>query len=203
MTKNIFDSIFDNEILPFIDEIQQNNSLVIKKDIETCKEAIYKEYLALRGCLKETVFGDRETDKLMDRHKIASCICGAFLKVSVFNKTLMIQRIQKQKERIEAYFYYVNELVAFVAGCKFLSFFMTSECIGRGDENRAEQIIRIFPVLPPVNQSTLGCYDSILFNLSQIKTNEIGLEHFDIYSYSMFFFMLESYYNTRFEVNKT
>lgn len=44
MTKSMFYDIFDREILPFIDEIQQNNRLVRKKDIEVCKEEIFSEY---------------------------------------------------------------------------------------------------------------------------------------------------------------
>ncbi len=197
MTKGMFDYVFDSEISPFIDEIQQNNHLIKKKNIGICKNEIYKEYCALREHLKEIIFGDKETDKLLDRHKVAACICAAFLKVSVFNKDLMLQKIQETRARVGSYFYYVNEMVAFMAGCYFLSFFMTSECIMHKDKNKAERIVREFPVLPCVKQSTLGCYDSILFNLSQIKTDEIGLEHFDIYSYSMFFFMLESYYNAQ------
>ena len=181
--------------MPLIDEIQQNNSYVRKKDIEACKEEIYNEYNALREDLKERIFGDKRADKVLDRHKVAACICAAFLKVSVFDKSAMFKKIQETRERVEAYFYYVNEIVAFEAGCRFLSFFMTSEC--NRDRNRAERIIREFPKLPPVKTSTLDCYDCIVFNLSQINTERIGIEHFDIYSYSMFFFMLESYYNTQ------
>ena len=195
MIKSMFDEIFDREILPLIDEIEQNNRLIKKKNIETCKNKIYNEYLVLRENLKDKIFGDKRVDKLLDRHKVAACICAAFLKVSIFDKTMMINRILQTRERVEAYFFYVNEMVAFEAGCKFLSFFMTSECVK--DRNKAERIIREFPKLPPVKTSTLDCYDCIVFNLSQINTEKIGIDHFDIYSYSMFFFLLESYYNTQ------
>ncbi len=193
MTKSRFSSIFDDEILPFIDEIQQNNSLVRKKDIAKCKEEIYNEYTFLRKSLKEKIFGDKSTEKLLDRHKVAACICAAFLKVSVFYMDQMFKSIEISRRPVASYFYYVNELVAFMAGCKFLSFFMTSECIN--DRISAERIVAEFPKLPPVKTSTVDCYDNILFNLSQTKTDKIGLKHFDLYSYSMFFFMLESYYN--------
>lgn len=193
MTKSMFNDIFDREILPFIDEIQQNNGLIRKKDIDVCKEEIFSEYNVLREDLKGRIFGDKSAEKVLDRHKIAACICAAFLKVSVFNKSPMIEMIKETRQRVAAYFYYVNEMVAFQAGCSFLSFFMTSECVR--DKNRAERIIREFPKLPPVKTSTLDCYDSVMFNLSQIKTEKIGLKHFDVYSYSMFFFMLENYYN--------
>lgn len=195
MIKSMFNEIFDREILPLIDEIQQNNKLIRKKNIETCKEEIYNEYNVLRADLKDKIFGDKSTDKVLDRHKVAACICAAFLKVSVFDRNPMINRILETRERVEAYFFYVNEIVAFEAGCKFLSFFMISECVE--DRNKAERIIREFPKLPPVKTSTLDCYDCIVFNLSQVNTKKIGIEHFDIYSYSMFFFLLESYYNTQ------
>lgn len=126
----MFNDIFDREILPFIDEIQQNNGPVRKKDIEVCKEEIFSEYDVLREDLKGKIFGDKSAEKVLDRHKIAACICAAFLKVSVFNKSAMVERIKETKEKVAAYFYYVNEIVAFEAGCRFLSFFMTSECVG-------------------------------------------------------------------------
>lgn len=195
MDRSLFDEIFDGEVLPFIDEIQGNNGMVRKKDIEKCKEEIFSEYNALRSDLKDIIFGNRSEDKVLDRHKVAACICAAFLKVSVFDKSELVNMIRKTRQRVEAYFYYVNEMVAFQAGCIFLTFFMASECIG--DRKRAERIIEEFPKLPPVKTSTLDCYDNVVFNLSQIKTEKIGLEHFDIYSYSMFFFMLENYYNTQ------
>lgn len=193
MTKRTFSEIFDSEILPFIIEMQQNNTQIQMKDMESCKEEIYNVYSNLNLHLKEMIFRDQSADSVLDRHKVAACICAAFLKVSVFYKDEMVKRIMQTGERVEAYFFYSNELVAFMAGCRFLSFFMTSECIG--DKDKAERIIREFPKLPPVKRSTTSCYNCILFNLSQIKTDEIGLDHFDIYSYSMFFFMLESYYN--------
>ncbi len=42
MTKELFDAIFDDEILPFIDEIQENNPRIKKKDIAQCKKEIYR-----------------------------------------------------------------------------------------------------------------------------------------------------------------
>lgn len=193
MKKGLFFDIFDREILPFINEMQQNNPLIRMKNMELCKEEIYRAYSDLNTHLKNMIFRDQSADSVLDRHKVAACICAAFLKVSVFYKDEMINSIKQTGERVEAYFFYANELVSFMAGCRFLSFFMTSECAG--DREKAERIIREFPVLPPIKKSTASCYNCILFNLSQIKTEEIGLDHFDIYSYSMFFFMLESYYN--------
>lgn len=195
MTRETFNAIFDNEILPFIDEIQENNHKIKKKNIEQCKEEIYREYNALKNDFKKIIFGEKTEKSLLDRHKIAACICGAFLKVSVFNKSELIRELKETKQPIEMYFYYVNEMVAFFAGCKFLSFFMTSEKIK--ERKLAEEIIREFPKLPPVKTSSRACYDNIVFNLSQIKTGKIGLEHFDVYSYSMFYFMLESYFYTQ------
>lgn len=195
MTKEVFNTIIDQEIMPFICQIQENNSRIKIKDIEQCKNEIFNEYNKLRIHFKNKIFGKKVDDNLLDRHKIASCICCAFLKVSVFNKSELIDYIKETKQPIEMYFYYVNEMVAFYAGCKFLSFFMTSESMN--EQEKARQIIEKFPLLPPVKTSTMTCYDNIIFNLSQIKTDMIGLEHFDLYNYSMFFFMLESYFYTQ------
>lgn len=195
MTKEVFNTIIDNEIMPFIYEIHENNPRIKIKNIEQSKNEIFYEYNKLRNDFKNKIFGKKEEDNLLDRHKIASCICGAFLKVSVFNKTELVNYIKKTKEPIEMYFYYVNEMAAFYAGCRFLSFFMTSESMK--EQNKAEQIVEKFPLLPPVKTSSMTCFNNIIFNLSQIKTDMIGLEHFDLYNYSMFFFMLESYFYTQ------
>lgn len=195
MTKETFDKIFDEEILPFIEEIKESNSRIQIKDLEKCKGEIYKEYEDLNSSFKKVIFSNEE-ENLLDRHKVAACICGAFLKVSVFNKQKLVEEIQKTQERIEAWFYYVNELVAFQAGCRFLSFFMVYESQDKEIENKAEHIIMHFPILPKVKQTPRGCYSSLLFYLSRIKDkNEIGLEHYDKYAYSMYFYMLEEYYD--------
>lgn len=193
VTKELFVEIFDKEIRLFIEEIQENNPMIQTKNLSICKDEIYEEYHALRNDFKERIFGKRGADCVLDRHKIAACMCAAFLKVSIFNKQAMVDRILKTREKVEAYFYYVNEMTAFQAGCIFLSIFMSWEC--RDNNEKAERMIRDFPKLPPAKKSTMGCYDSIVFNLSQIKAKRIGIEHFDIYSYAMFFFMLENYYD--------
>lgn len=195
MTKEVFNTIIDSEIMPFIFQIQDNNPRIKIKDMERCKKEIFDEYNKLKKDFKNKIFGKRGEDNLLDRHKIAACICGAFLKVSVFNKTELVNYIQKTKQPIEMYFYYVNEMAAFYAGCRFLTFFMSSEFME--EREKAEQILKKFPLFPPVKTSSMTCYDNIIFNLSQIKTDRIGLEHYDLYNYSMFFFMLESYFYTQ------
>lgn len=197
MTKELFDEIFDDEILPFIDEIQKNNPRIKKKDMIQCKKEIYREYTALRDDFKETIFGKNTNEELLDRHKVASCMCYAFLKVSVFYKDELIQQIKNTKQFVEKYFYYVNEMVAFYAGCRFLSFFISSKYIKEHQREKAENIIKEFPKLPPVQTSTMACYDNVIYNLSQVKTEKIGLDHFDVFSYAMFFFLLESYFYTQ------
>lgn len=195
MIKKQFDEVFDNDILPFIEEIQANNRLVRTKDLADCKDKIFNEYAMLRNRLKDKIFGDKSDVNVLDRHKVAACMCAAFLKVSVFYKNEIVDLIRRQQEPIEAYFFYVNEMVAFQAGCVFLSVFMTNE--HKDDPRRAEKIISEFPKLPPMKKSTVSFYENIMFNLSQIKTEQIGLEHFDTYIYSMFFFMLETYFYTQ------
>lgn len=120
-----------------------------------------------------------------------------FLKVSVFYKDELVKQIISTKQPVEKYFYYVNEMVAFYAGCRFLSFFISSEYIEKHERKKAENVIKEFPKLPPVKKSTMACYDNVIYNLSQVKTKRIGLEHFDVFCYAMFFFLLESYFYTQ------
>ena len=190
MDKELFDEIFDFEILPFIREIDENNSKIQLKDIDNCKSEIYKEYVNLKNVYKGQIFGKDSDKELLDRHKIAACICGAFLKVSVFNKSALVDYIKKEKCRVEVYFFYVNELVAFYAATKYLSFFMVSDNIN--DDEMVRKIVQNFPKAPEVANSKKGIWTTILFNLAQIKDEEqIGLEHFDMYSYAMQFYWFE------------
>lgn len=77
----------------------------------------------MRKFYKDQIF-DKTDDALLDRHKVASCICVAFLQVSVFNKERMVNRIIDTGEKVHSYFFYANELVALYAANRFLSFFM-------------------------------------------------------------------------------
>ncbi|MDE6664443.1 MAG: hypothetical protein K2K46_14050 [Lachnospiraceae bacterium] len=194
MKKELFDRIFDNEILPFINEINGNNSMIEMKDLVKCKADIHNEYMKLNSMYKEQIF-DKDLDKeLLDRHKVASCVCGAFLKVPVFNKTKLIQYIKAEHKKVEVYFYYVNELVALFAATKFLSFFMIAD--NKEHIDLVHEIHRNFPMMPPITKNKRGFWNSVLFNLSQIKDEkQIGLENYDMYSYAMFFFLLETYFN--------
>lgn len=194
MKRELFDRIFDNAILPFIKEIESNNPMIELKDLARCKADIHREYMNLNHMYKGQIFGDETDSELLDRHKVASCICGAFLKVSVFNKTKLVEYIKTEKKKVEVYFYYVNEFTAFVAATKFLTFFMISD--NKDNMDMVRDIYNRFPIMPSVTKSKRGFWNSVVFNLSQIKVKEqIGLDHYDMYAYAMFFFWLEKYFN--------
>ncbi len=192
MTREFFDMIYDNDILPFIQTVDHNNSLLDIKDMDQCKSDIYDRYCKLRKVYKDQIF-DKTDEALLDRHKVASCICAAFLQVSVFNKQRMVQRIKETKVAVHSYFFYANELVALYAANRFLSFFMVMDY--RGNFELQRDILEKFPLMPPSFKSKKGFWTSVLFNLASIKDEDvIGQEHFDIYAYAIIFFMLEIYY---------
>lgn len=199
MDQVLFDKIFDNDILPFIQEIKDNNSLIVLKDLQECKVQIYREYTKLNNNYKGQIF-EKDADKvLLDRHKIAACVCGAFLSVSVFNKSKLINLIKTTGQKVDVYFYYVNEMVALYAATKFLSFFMVKEKLSQIEVVRA--IVSDFPKVPPITKNKRGFWNSVLFNLAEIKDKkQIGIEHYDMYSYAMFFFWLENYFNEKLAV---
>lgn len=198
MNINTFNEIFDKEIMPFIKELQENNSKIKTKDLVSCKQEIFKQFNELNSSFKNVIFSKDSDVNILDRHKIASCICGAFLMVSVFNKQELVDYIKETKKSVEHYFFYVNEFVAFYAGCKFLSFYMVSDNLKRNQIQMAIKIIERFPILPQAKNTLQGSYSNLLFYLSRIKDeNEIGLKHFDKYSYSWNFYMLEEYFNNQ------
>ena len=192
MTRDFFCKIYDDSIVPFIQEVAQNNPLLDIKDMNQCKQNIYDKYCSLRKFYKDQIF-DQTDDALLDRHKVASCICAAFLQVSVFKKDRMVQQIINTKKAIHSFFFYANELVALYAANRFLSFFMIMDY--HGNLQLQQNILEEFPLMPPSVNSKKGFWTSVLFNLASIKNEEmIGLEHFDIYAYAIIFFMLEVYY---------
>lgn len=199
MDQVLFDRIFDKDILPFIQEIDNNNSMIGIKDLAKCKVEIYREYTRLNDKYKQQIFEKDADVVLLDRHKIAACVCGAFLRVSVFNKSELVKYIQTTGQRIEVYFFYVNEMVALYAATKFLSFFMVKERQKQLEVVRA--IVSEFPKVPPITKNKRGFWNSVLFNLAEIKDEkQIGIEHYDMYSYAMFFFWLENYFNEKLAV---
>lgn len=192
MTKNLFDRIYDESILPFIRTLAQNNPLLQIKNMDQCKEDIYNKYCGLKQLYKDQIF-DKTDEALLDRHKVASCICAAFLQVSVFNTQKMIQQIIDTRQAVHSYFFYANEFVALYAANRFMSYFMI--CDYKGNLRIQRDILEKFPLIPPIVQSKKGFWTSVLFNLASIKDEEvIGLQHFDIYAYAIIFFMLEVYY---------
>lgn len=197
-----FTEIFDENILPEIKKISEKNPFIKTKNIVVCRREIYDAYEHLNTLYKKQIFNKTE-EVLLDRHKVASCICGAFLKVSVFDKTELIKYLKETHQAVDAYVFYVNELIALTAAARFLSYFMVSEKAKIGDNEAACEIIKKFPLFPRPSNCKLGFLGITLYNLSQIKVYElenamqysIGLEHYDIYSYAMYFYWLELYFN--------
>ena len=193
MTKEFFEQIFDDEIMPFVREIDENNSLIKIKNISLMKEELFSAYNKRKKQYKERIFEKDIDETLLDRHKIASCICGAFLECPILDKTDLMNEIINNQTKVEVYFYYVNEMVALYASTSYLSFFMVSE--NEDNIELIKAIVRNFPMKVPTTRSKRGFWNSVVFNLSQINDDEqIGIEHYDIYSYAMFFYWLEKYF---------
>lgn len=202
MRRELFDEIFDREIAPFIQEMLEFEPFIERRDLTPCKREIYNEYSRLRGIYKRQVYN--KDIEILDRHKVASCMCGAFLTVPIFHKGHVIEAIKQHGEPVEAFFYYANELIAFYAANKYLSIYMLREVDskrGIDEESKRlqkERIIEQFPLMPASSKGKQGTWSGILFNLSQIQNEErIGVQHYDLYAYATIFFMLETYYNQR------
>ena len=189
MTKEVFDKIFDWGIKNFIIEIQTNNSRIKTNDLQECKSKAYESYEKLIKQYKNNIFS-KDDECLLDRHRVASCICGAFLKTPIFNKTDLFREIKESKKGVEAGFYYVNEWVAFHAACRYLALFMANDNMDKREVFL--NIMQNFPWLPQTTLVKKGFLNCILFNLSQVKDeDQIGLAHYDLYAYAMLFFYLE------------
>lgn len=197
MTREEFDNIYDEIVYPFIQEVVENNSLIDLKNQDMCKQQIYSEYERLNRQYKTNVF-NRVDGELLDRHKVAACVCGAFLKVSVIDKTRLVKQIQADGRKVESWFFYVNELVAYIAAIRVLALFMIHDY--EADENKQICIMNEFPRMPDATHSKVGVLNSILFDLAQIKDEtQIGIDHYDMYAYALIFFMQEIQFRTYLE----
>lgn len=176
-----------NDVLPFCREICDNNSLIEMPDISDVMERLYTEYELLRKEYREQIFEKEDDTCLLDRHKVSSCVCGAFLKVGFFDRRRIFDRIQKEKKAIAVYFFYVNEIVALYAATTFLSYFMIEDYCDNPD--RVRRISESFPIMPTVTHSKKGYWNSFLFNLSHADC-----KNYDMYAYAMVYFMLEQYF---------
>lgn len=197
MTREEFDNIYDEIVYPFIQEVVENNSLIDLKNQDMCKQQIYSEYERLNRQYKTNVF-NRVDGELLDRHKVAACVCGAFLKVCVIDKTRLVKQIQADGRKVESWFFYVNELVAYIAAIRVLALFMIHDY--KADENKQICIMNEFPRMPDATHSKVGVLNSILFDLAQIKDEtQIGIDHYDMYAYALIFFMQEIQFRTYLE----
>lgn len=204
MKRELFDEIFDREIAPFIEEMLEYAPFIEKRNLAPCKREIFNEYSKLRVIYRRQVYNSDA--EILDRHKVASCMCGAFLTVPVFHKGHLLEAMKQHGEPVESFLYYASEFAAFYAANKFLSFYMLCEVDNaRGIDSeerrlRKERIIERFPMMPPASKvkGMRGTWSGILFNLSQIRGEErLGVEHYDLYAYATIFFMLEAYFNQR------
>ena len=192
MKRELFDAVFKQDMIPFIHEIEDNNPRIKAKDVLVQQDKIYREYQRLRSDYKDRIF-DKADVELLDRHKVASCMCGAVLANPVFDITPMVEQIKKERTRVEARFFYENELVAYHCATRCLAAYIVADHIK--DEVLSQRIAREFPQVPNTLTSKSGFLKDVLFDLSQIKDqNQIGIEHYDKYSYALFFFWLERYY---------
>lgn len=192
MERELFNKVYGQEIVPFIREIEGNHSRIKAKDVIVQQDRIYREYQRLRADYKARIFDKADTE-LLDRHKVASCICGATLAYPVFDITPMIEQIKSEGTRIDSFFYYVNEMVAYHFAARCLAIYIIAD--HSKDKELSQRIAREFPKSPDTLTSKSGFVKDVLFNLSQIRDkDQIGLEHFDKYAYALFFFWLERYY---------
>lgn len=186
-----FASLYDELFMPIIQEVSQNNSLVQINDIERHKNDVYHAYVNLRDKYKNQIF-NKDDKALLDRHKIASCICGAFLEVPAINKTLLIKNIVDYKKPVDSFFFYTNEFIAFSVAIRVLGIFMIAS---NDDDEIKRRILCDFPIMPDIMNNKKGIWNNFLFNLSQIKDDkQIGIDHYDTYAYAMQFFMLENHF---------
>ncbi len=156
MKRELFDEIFDREIEPFVEEMLEYEPFIEKRNLAPCKRDIYNEYSKLRVIYKRQVYNSDV--EILDRHKVASCMCGAFLTVPIFHKGHLLEAVKQHGEPVESFFYYANEFIAFYAANKFLSFYMlceTDNLRGMDEADRSlrkERILRQYPLMPPASK---------------------------------------------------
>ncbi len=170
-----------------IDEIfyvicnDKNNDLCIKSP--TIQYRIWNKFYEYWNKTLEHMSGER-----LDRHKLASCICGAIIEV----KPLVHAGKETKKTR-------ANEILAMHVGLNVIKAFMIEELLKDSEgKNSIEYLKSSWEMQFPKNICDIQEYPKNFVNAlcwSHSKCNSLNKEcfHYDIWAYSKLFYHLELY----------
>lgn len=194
-----FDQYFLNYIEPTLKLVMDNNpkiNCIYKNTSDVCK-VLYKNYTTLNRSYKHAMYRfdkdknansneyKTEADCRLDRHKVASCLCGAVLLSDFFRLDYL------DKGKYPVYFYYPNEIFAFGVAVECLKTFILSDDYIVENEDNGKFVREKFPLFPLNEHDKTSFLVCFLFNLSEVGAN---YEVFDKGSYAMIFFFLEKYF---------
>lgn len=162
-------------------------------------EKKYTEYKNNADKCMEKIKTESEEHKKLDRHKLASCMCGAIIEIQPI---CCISKITPPR---------VNETLALYVGLSIIKHFMIFNVIKELSDNTREDVknylVNNFDVLLPgldKNICDTQEYEQNLLNAlmwTHYKCDKIGREcfHYDIWAYSKIFYHLELYNKPRLE----
>lgn len=151
------------------------------------KKIIEKEYLILRNDLKLRCYaGTRDAqgnENLIDQHKIAACMCKAFIQKKIFTFTI--------NDNISQEMLLSNYEVAYAVSLRIIFLYLIEYYLTHSHTEYAQVLIDMKKLMVPETTVTHDAY-----NMGRIKTlalNDYYGFDFDILTYSDMMYWIEHY----------
>lgn len=177
-----FYTFCDNVIKKYCDEIlKEDEGTHCLKFSEKKLNNIYVYYEQKRVEVKKYYMQD--ANKILDRHKIASCMLYAILKSRVFKINRLIPNIPTR-------LLLANEYLAFYVAINIVEMFKRTEKEYPFYENYLLIFPKTYHIHPDFKENTF------LFNTCSGLSSIKNLKYFDIIAYSTILFQIEKYTDT-------
>ena len=167
-------------LVPTIKEIKHNLRVTLTYDLEKILANIKEQYSVYKTMYKKDL--EDTMDGKLDRHKLASCLCGAVIKTQPFGNAIGDAELVACR--------YPNELLAFWCGLNLLKVFLIEDY--SLDVIQRNYIVSQYPKLPDTTKDKRGYLACAVYSLADLRTKEPNYGY-DFLGNSDRFFHIERY----------
>ncbi len=182
MKKDKFDELWDYVVLSIFDDMNVDGTLTLKRN---ARKRVYSQYQKEKTFVKTNYMIDEDTH--LDRHKIASCVLYAIMKVyPVHVKMSVIWKTYKKKEKLDKEYQLLNEYLSLYTAFSIIESFRQYGIDHQDEEYPTKGFVRNKISMPDTSNGKDYLYNTCLdlyFSKQRHKINVLTL--------SNVFFLLE------------
>lgn len=182
MKKDKFDELWNNIVLPIYDDANVDGILYLKRN---AKKDVYKQYQKEKTYVKRNYMLSGDTH--LDRHKIASCMLYAIMKVYPVQLSMKaIWKMHKQKGKFSKEYELLNEYLALYTAFSIIESFRQYGISHNDEDYPAKGFVRNRINMPDTSNGQDYLYNTCLdlyFSKQRRKIN--------VLTFSNVFFLLE------------